>query len=734
LLLVSAAFALGIHLDATVDADLRTIRGTLAVDADVALIDPLPLLPAPADDRDRLRTFPGRPDTGAMSWSPVPGFPGMVRFETRLPRRFGDVGVLPGRGLWGNGGWYPQPVDAAGDPVVADWVVTVRGPGTLVMNGRTGEGTVGWQGSADRAALAVLLDARVVDLDVGGGTIRVVDRGPERGSRRHVAAVGVPGVTVVEDLDFQRLATPAPGMVFLTDRAFRLTPGFAPFHVGAVREALTSAATPLPLGWDRDFVAAARTRGLRTARPGESLGWLAWNPVVDSLLHDGTLPWYGDIFGETWRTPASLLDRIAARPPARAAAAALDDLRGPGTSEALATLLLQGQPLAAAAARLQVPVALVEGWTRAPVPQDYAVHAGRDGVQVTRETSADAPAEVVRVDVDGAPLAPWIAGPGPASLPIEGRPHHVVVDPEGHLQETDRVDDRWPPHWQTILSGGLYNLSLTEGTFELEGDAALRRQGDSRNLWFGSIWHDEEDIVGLSVGYLRFVGPELNRLVRTHRVSISGGPALLDPAFRPTATGSVAIGGALAYAWDTRQGELSLQGHRYGASLGGGFVPGGDEGWASAGASGIQLVPLHPRAVLALRLAGAWASGDVEHRLLTLGGGDDLRSVAEVAVVGNERVIGNVEARLAVLRYASVPLVGLAWLSEIQLAPGLEAGAVWRDGTRYAALGATCGVHVVFDGFGARPTFFGVNLSTPLRTEGFEAHGPQLFVDFEQAF
>jgi hypothetical protein len=215
---------------------------------------------------------------------------------------------------------------------------------------------------------------------------------------------------------------------------------------------------------------------------------------------------------------------------------------------------------------------------------------------------------------------------------------------------------------------------------------------------------------------------------------VSGGPALLDPGFRPTDSGAVAIGAGAGYSWDTRHGELSFQGHRYGVGVGGGFVPGSDEVWGSVGVSGVQLVPLHPRAILAIRGKGGWASGDVEHRLLTLGGADDVRSIAEVAVVGNTRVVGNLEARLAVLRYTSVPLVGLAWLSEVQLAPGIEAGAVWRDGQRSSAVGTTLGVHGVFDGFGARPTFFGVNLSYPLRTEGFAATGAQLFVDFEQAF
>jgi len=689
-------------------------------------VDPLPALDVPDDDRGRLRTFPGRVDVGEVRWTEG-------RFEARLPRRFGDVGFLPGRGIAANGGWYPQPVDATGAPLVVDWDVTVRGPELLVVNGAVGRGEVRWTGRADRVALAAPRGATLTEIPVEGGVVRVVDRGREKVGHRELARLVPAGVTVVEDLDFRRLALPAPGMVYLTDRAFRLTPGFHPFHRGAVREAGVAASVPLAEGWSREFVAAVRVADLVVADPNQALGWLSWNPVVDELLYDGTLPWFGDVFDEPWRAPGDIVDALRPRVPARVVAASFANV-GPGVATRAADRLLAGVEAAELGGdEIPGPVALAA--VAGPVGIDLVAHVvphpGQEGSVVHVESRPPAAPYELRVParVDG--VAQVLSTAEATDLVAPGR---VSVDPDDLAADPERANNRWPDRWTAILTGGLYNFSATELTFEVVGNLAVRRQNDSRNLYLASAWHDEEDLAGISLGYVRYIGPNLDRLVRTHRVFASGGPALLDPAFRPTELGAVAVGGGVGYAWDTRQGDGALSGHRLGVSVGGGFIPGSTERWGSASTSAIGLAPLHPRAVVAARVKLGWASGDVEHRLLTLGGGDDLRSVAEVAVVGNQRAVGNLELRLAPVRHVSVPLFGLAWFTELQLAPGVEVGAVWRDGVRQSAVGANLGLHGVFDGFGARPTLFGVATALPLRTEGFTASGVQVFIDFEQAF
>ncbi len=749
---VPVAFALQIELRAEVTADPSRIRGTLRADAPVTLVNPLLALPPPPDDRTLFRTFPGRPDAGELTWTALED--GGWRFETRLPARYGDIGAIPGSGAWANGGWYPQPVGPDGAALVADWTVAVTLPaGALgVLNGRVARDSLTWSGTADRAALAVLPKGRVTELRVRGGTVRFVERdGPERVPARVLAAVvdeawpllGPPDLTVVEDLDLLRLARPAPGTVYLSDRAFRVTPALLRrYHVDAVRTAVIGAALQggqpgFGDGWTRDFAASALAGALPAPSARALLGWFAWNPVIDALLYDGTLPYFSDLFGESFPTPTGAYEALGARIPGGAAAAQLDDLRGEGTAAALVGLVVRGAAWAEATAALAVPAALTNAWARPyRADQDYAVVVDRAGARVERRAPVDAPAEVVDVRVDGAALAPWIAGPGPDTLPLPGDPPagRVQVDAPVHVQQSDRANDRWPATWTTVVNGGVYNINPSQLTFDLAGDLRFRRRNDSRNVYVAAVEHDAQDLLSVDLGFVRYVGPLVDRRTRAHRLSFFAGPSLLDPAFRPTDAGAVALGASAAYVWDTRTDDyFALAGHRLGLSVGGGFVPESDDRWASASVLAVRLLSPHPRHVFAVKAKAGWASGEVEHRLLPLGGGGDVRAIPEAAVVGNVRVGGSLEYRLAPLRNASVPLP-LLWLSDVHLSPGIDASAVWRGEERYTAVGAAMGLHVVTELLGVQPNLAGVTVALPIWSDGVEPEGPQVYIDFAHAF
>lgn len=737
LLAVGLALALTIRIDAAVDADLRSVRGTMSFDEAVALVDPLASLPIPADDRALLRTFPGRIDRGAVKWRRLDAYPNTVRFTTSLPERHGDVGWLRGRGLWANGGWYPQPV---GVPLVASWDVHVSVPeGALgAINGDTG--ALRWRGSADRVALAVLADAVISEAAVRGGRIRLLEHRPaEPAALRRLASIveggwpllAPPDVLVVEDLDLARLARAAPGMVYLSDRTFRLFPGLERYHAGIVRRALVHASLPMGDGWERELCATALSDAVPAPSPRRILGWFAWNPIVDALLTDGTLPFYDDLFGEAFGGPPGLWEALDPRIPGAAAARQLDDLRGPGTAEAFARLRLASDSLADTAEKMGIPAEIREAW-RLPYPrgQDYAIAGGR----IVRRAPAGAPAEVVRVEVDGAPLGAWIAGPGPAELPLAPAPRQVRVDPAGHTLQTDRGNDRWPSRWNVVATAGFYSLSPSQGNVDFEAALLFRRQGDTRWLWFGSVAHDAQDLGAIDLGVVRYLGPLVDRRRRQHRLYVSVGGALLDPSFRPTDSGAVALGGGVSYAWDTRTDDLFPRtGHRLGGGVTAGFVPGGGSAWTKVGVGGVKLWSPHPRFAFALRGAAGRASGDVEHRLLALGGAGDVRGIAEDAVLGTEEVSGSLELRTALLRNASVPL-GFGWLSELQVSPGLDGGTSWRDGRPSSALAASLGVHTSTDMLGARPTFAGVTVAAPVWTEGFDTDGLQWYIDFNHSF
>ncbi len=755
-----AAFALHIELRADVAPDLRVIRGTIRFDEAVTLVDPLAALPEPPDDRTLFRTFPGAPDPGSMTWRPVAGAPGTWRFEARLPVRYGDLGVLPGDGAWANGGWYPQPVGPQGEARVATWDVDVTLPDGVVgvMNGVVGDRRLAWTGDADRAALALIVGGRITTLPARGGTVRFVERrrpfgGRERGVARLLAQAvedawplpTPPDLTIVEDLDLLRLARAAPDMVFLSDRTFRLSPGFLrPYHVGAVRREVAAAAlqghggaSPFADGWMRDFGAAALTNELKSPSVRKLLGWFSWNPVIDALLYDGTLPYFADVFDEPFGGPPGLLDVLGGRIPGRAAAVQLDDLSGKGTAAALSRAVLAGAPLADAAAALSVPPALVAAW-RHPYAegQDYVVHVDGAGARVERVAPPDAPPEVVVVKVDGERLAPWIAGPGPdeRALPGTTRASAVQVDPDGHVRQADLVNDRWPVKWTMVVNGGLYNLNPSQQSFDLAADLYFRRRNDSRNLLVLSVDHDAQDLATVTAGWLRWLGPLVDRRTRTHRLSFFAGPSLLDPAFRPTDRGAVAIGAAAGYAWDTRTDPyFALSGHRLSLSVGGGLVPQSEDRWASASALAVGLVSPHPRHVFAFKAKAGIATGDVEHRLLPLGGGGDVRAIPEAAIVGNQRIDATIEYRWAPLRNASIP-IALAWVSEVHLSPAIDAGVAWRGDTRATAVGGALGVHTLLDILGAKGSLVGVTFAAPLWTDGVETDGLQVYIDFSHAF
>jgi hypothetical protein len=718
--------ALAIRIDARTTATGRGLVGTIQADEGVDLADPLASLAVPAGDRERLRTWPVAPSTARLTWRATPGLGANTwTFEAELPERYGATGWTARGGLRADGTWYPRPVDAGGIPLVATWDVTVRAARaeTVIVNGAVGTAEARWRGEADRIGLAVTRAPAIEQGRLTGTGLR--GRQPAMVTRAVTdwPLPSPPRVALVVTEDYQRLATAAPGLVFLSHRAFRVTGGLVAYHLPAVRRAILAAAAPLSRDWDRRFVASALLDGAGRPSVRKLLGWAAWNPIVDQLLYDGTLPYYAEIFDEVSEQPPG-----ATGMPPRAAVAQLDDLRGPGAAEGLARLMLTGMSREDAASSLALPPAVVAGWGVAwPRGTDY--RATRRAVE--RSAPPDAPAEVVIVEVDGQKRA-WEAGPGPSSLPIEAGAGRVRADPAAHADDADRSNDRWPATWTTVASGWIDDVDLTGRTFSLWADLAFRRRNDTRNVFLLDVAHDARDLAAVGAGWVHALGPLVDRRRRTQRLYLLAGPSVLDPAYRPTPFGSVAVGSTLGWTWDTRDSDTTaMHGHRLGAALGAGFVPGSDERWASAGGGSTLLVPLHQRHVVALRGSAGWASGEVEHRLLSLGGADAVRSLPAGAVVGNERLLAMTEYRWAVLRHGSVPLP-LAWLDELQLAPGVEAGTTWLGGEAMTALGARFGVYGIGDLLGARPTLVGLDAAWLLA--GPRPPTLQVYLDFDHGF
>ena len=409
-------------------------------------------------------------------------------------------------------------------------------------------------------------------------------------------------------------------------------------------------------------------------------------------------------------------------------AAKLDDTYGPGTALAVAR---QGVEASG------VDPALVQSWRRPYPEQDLLLEVEKHEdwvIRLTRDAPDDAPAEPVPYSIDGDTFV-WDAPAGPGVLEVhrEERPHKVVLDPEAHLRQTSRLYDTWPTRWTATVAGGPETVNLSEGIFVGSLWTTWRRQYDTHNLFRAMAWTGERSRVAAGGVYSRRFGPLTDRRNRPHRVSASVNGALLNPDFRPTDEGRYALEVGVGYSWDSRVAyHFPLQGKGIGVSADTGLVPGSSARWGTLSTGGLALWAPHPRAVFAVRARGGLAFGDVDHRLFSLGGSGNLRSIAPGLIVGTDMAMGAVELRLQPLRNASVPLAWVYWLDEVQLNAGAELGTV--EGV--AAAGWTAGVRTTMDGLGAVPWTWGFTVAKPLWQQPvFETDSPlQVYLRFGQEF
>ncbi len=745
MIFVSVAFALELRVEATVAVDLRSVSGSIVADTPLPIEWGLPLsaLDVPVADLEVVRGGPGWPDAGSMELTTTPF---SSTFQTVLPRRFGDTAALPDEGLWSNGTWLPMASTGA-----ATWSVRLHVPAgmVVVLNGSVHTDTteVSWSGMADRLALAVLPAKRtpISRVQVGTGHVQFVGRAAQRPNvQKQVRALLAEAwpwsapveLVVVSDRDRRHLATAGPGVVYLSDRAFRLSPGLSRFHWPAVRRALYAAGLGQRPLWDARFLATLLTEDLAAPKVEKALGWAAWNPIIDELLTDGTLPFYEDTFSEARPTPADPLLTLAGRRDPRAAALQARDALTPAAIEPLIRDALAsapdtpGGPVLQALRRLGLTDVLPEAWLATDDPDnEYAIVATTEGGLRLERRGGGTPEPVV-LEIDGVRTTELVpAAPHTLDLPDTARV--AAVDPLAHVIDPTRDDNRAPSRWSAVLTGWATDISPSQGSFTAWGDVLFRRQGDTQNLFLAGIQHTPKDLVSVDLGYVRYLGALVDRRQRQHRLGLSMGTSIFDPAYRDTVDGDVAVEGSVGYAWDTRAADTyAFRGRRLGVGVSGGVRIRDGAAWSGVGATWIELIPLHPRHVLATRLRAGWAGGEVEHRLLTLGGADAVRSVREDEVVGTARGVANLEYRWSVIRDASVPLP-LAWLSEVQLAPGMDVGVVDKDGL-WTAAGATLGVYGILDVFGARPTLLGVVTAFPMWP--VPSAVPQIYFSFDHAY
>lgn len=720
-------------------------------DPDWVFVDPLAALPDPVDTLSGQRTFPGLPETGVVRW--IDQGHGTYWFMAVLPRRYGDVGAIERFGLFANGAWYPQPLDQTGMPIV-DWDVTVTlPPGALgVVGEHTGHDRVHWEGTGERASLAVLPHGQVTHIEEDWISVRLVTPGKPRRrwlqelrtqlvrARPEDLAATWSGVVVQAPLR-RRLVRPGVGVAYLSDRAFRVSIGLHRYHRVAVTAGLLHTLVDLPDPLHRGLAAGALTQRYQERLRGLSAEGLlrsgSFIPTMNLILTDRRTPFVAEVFEEVYPGDPiedDLVEVHAPVLPGLALTAQLDDAYGERTAWRVAEQLMLGVPELVVLGAMSLPMDALSRWRRAPPVQDYQLRVGARGTEVTVERvteEADAPEETVVLTVDGTEhRAVFPEGPGSWSLTLPERARRVRLDPKHHTRQESKLGDRWPARWDVVTAVTPTTINLTELYLEGYAYLTLRRWYDTKNRFTGTLWTDRQTLVGATLRYQRKFGTLRYDWFRPHNLYLSLSPSVLSQGFDPAQDGKFALEATATYTYNSTVSEwFPVQGERVTAQVQGGLVPATGSAWASTRASLAMVRSPHPRHAVSMKLAGDLAWGQVVHRLLPLGGSSGLWSVAPTTFVGRQRFVGNVQYRVAPLRNASVPAI-IAWGTELHLAVGLEGGVVFDgaipdpddpvdvpafgDGETTWGLGATAGIGGVIDFLGTYPMGYGVSFSWPL--------------------
>lgn len=720
----------GIRIVAEIDAD-GTIRGTLSTRdlPGIAFLDPLAELPSPADEIERTRTFPGAPEVGSVRWTHGPEG---LAFTTRLPSRWEDVGRTA-HGLFANGAWYPQP---EGLPVVA-WDVTVRATsGTVVVGDAVGSGQVRWTGVADRASLAVVPRATTTPLAGPGFDVAVVTRGRPRPTLlrhlgrqltlAHVEGRHADGTVVVAPLR-RRLARGGADVAYVSDRAWRLTPGFYRLHHRGVVRGVAAGLSEAPTAWERELEAAgvARLHDQRLTRRArvDLLGLTRWIPLVDAALYTREMSFQAELFGRVSPTDTArddLAERFAPHAPAPLALAQLADAHGVRAADQVAADLSVGVPAPLALARAGLSPDDLAVWVGPyPTDQDYRIDLEGTRVTVRRIAPVGAPPEtvVVAADAQRIPVA-FDAGPGTRALDLPSAPRRVRLDPGRHVGQRDRSDDIRPPPLRWTLWGQLSSVNLGERFVNAYVTASVRRADDTRHAFRVTALTSQRAWVSGRFTWTWFGGRLVQPTTREHAVTIGLDGAWLNPGFADGGDLGT-LGATLGWAWDNRESILfPRRGARVGFAASAGAAVGSGRPYVrfSATAAG-QLAP-HPRHVLAGRVGVGLAETDIAQERLSFGGFAGVRGLPDDLVQTDRQVTASVEYRGVPLHQGSVPLLGLTWIRDLHLIGGFDLGLGELDGQPVSAVGGVLGAGAIVDNLGLSPGAITFTFAWPITTSG----------------
>ncbi|MBX3245923.1 MAG: hypothetical protein KF901_01935 [Myxococcales bacterium] len=566
------------------------------------------------------------------------------------------------------------------------------------------------------------------------------------------------------------LASTAPGLTLVSDRAFQIFPHEAArsFHDRAVRRALFRQALascpataalepPDDRAWSTDLRAAlladldeVRRQG-RAQSARELLGWAGFHPAIDQLLYAPQTA-FPDVYFAGIVEPDPFRDdpAYARRPRSKGrrilemARDALGDERFASFSEAL---LQRVEPARQALARVAPEMASrLDEWLGAAGTEVNYVLVGvetssrpeggyRHRIRIRRDGDPRREPVEVRVRARGGDVSALWDGAGAegvVEVETEGRLRDVLVDPRGRLAQSDevardhpRADDATRHPWRPPVVQS-FNLAVGATERVLVGllDVAMRRQ------------YDTEDTIGLRLstdprstgGLLRWVrGLGAPRDTNVRRGFIAPGiyfDRLHGGFARDDEPGGFRLGAQLAAGWSSLRWFLDPRhGGAAWASLASSLVfrDDGTRSWTLSPSIRANLTrPLGLRGAIVVAAGAAGVIGEpLPGERPGLGGRFLLRGYQNAEVLGRARAFAVVEGRFTPTAFGDLDLnlAHLAWVRELQLAAFVGAGVVFAatDG-RDVVAGAEVGVglRAHFEYGGVQPAVLVFDLAVPL--------------------
>lgn len=574
-------------------------------------------------------------------------------------------------------------------------------------------------------------------------------------------------LVVVEIEERQRLAVTLPGIVAVSDRAFRLFPlaDIERFHeLGLRRRVFSLLVDPhlraLESERDLPFVAdlvgsllhdlSVRAEREPRKTPSDLVGFASFHPAVDQLLYAPKVAFRGEYFAGLEDDP----DRDGAEralnpwPRGRFILEKLrDELGNERLFEGMRAHLFEGVPLREAmeAAGERSLDTFFETWVGPKRRVAYRLGEIRStevgegfehvvAIERLGETWIEEPVTVEVRDEEGERVRGVWKGSGPRGE-VRLRTRHAfraaTLDPEGRLTQDPRLtrvhpqydDSTEHPFRPPVFNAFAAHVSPSRKRPDALVDFSLRRKYDVRE-GFGLRLSTSARGYGGSVRYFRGLGSmvDLNSTTATASVGLSG--LRSDTGFGGARTPVTEAGLTLGLGFDSRR---QINDPSTGTSLSFGSFVGVDREDSGDAHLALTLSARFQRLfwtsltnVVALTAGGSLAKCPaLPHALPTLGSRQLLRGYETDELLGCATSFVSLEDRWSPLRGFYWNMANLAWLRRVQFVPFAAAGTVSSRDTAadifqrfYAEAGLGFRAH--YDYAGIQPAVLALDLAYPL--------------------